>query len=141
MAPWSGARRKATAAAALICAAAAVCPSPAAAQQPPQPCSLTLALGPFLRERPPACWRPYAPSSPWNREIESAPPLDARSPTLAAALGVPRHLVVNWADETNDFARPTYWSQPGDPVFTPVCTADLYGPCPVEGLHVAIPDD
>jgi hypothetical protein len=141
MAPWTGARWCATAATALICAVAAVGPAPANAQDAPRPCSLTLALAPFLRERPPACWRPYDASSPWNHELEIAPPLDERSETLAAALGDPRHVVVNWADESNDYARPTYYSQPGDPVFTPVCTADLYGACPVEGLQVAIPDD
>jgi hypothetical protein len=90
---------------------------------------------------PPACWRPYADTSPFNQEI----PADARVATNSAEVvkrllgfGSLQHLTAGDAGTANDYGRPTYFNYPSDPVFTVHCT-EPWRICPVEGLEVRIP--
>src|SRR4051812_10261626 len=133
-APWGRVGRLS----ALVCAAVVLlCGATASAA--PLTCNAAPAMAPFLHQRPPGCWRPFADTSPWNRELATDAELDPRSAQLAGRVGVPRHLIAGWAGTGRDYARPTYFSAPGDPVFTLHCTKP-WGPCPVEGMRIAIPD-
>ena len=91
---------------------------------------------------PPACWRPYADTSPFNQGI----PADARiAPNSAAVVkrllgfGPLKHVTAGDAGTTRDYGRPAYFNHRGDPVFTVHCT-EPWGTCPIEGMDVAIPD-
>ena len=91
---------------------------------------------------PPACWRPYADSSPWNTPIPEGARTDPRSPALVArlaAFGTPQHLVAGESGTPDDFSHPTYYAQPGDPLFTLHCT-EPWGKCAIEGMEVRAPD-
>jgi hypothetical protein len=111
------------------------------------------ALGGFdVDSWPPACWRPYADTSPFNRLIPANPPLHPNSSAivddLTTAAGAPDDIVVG--DVAQDFGNPTYYSRSTDPHFTFKCTADFGGPPPSgspcelmpnwQGLSVRIPD-
>jgi hypothetical protein len=91
---------------------------------------------------PPACWRPYADTSPFNQEIPADPRVATNSPEVVKRLlgfGPLQHLTAGDAGTANDYGRPTYFNYPSDPVFTVHCT-EPWGVCPVEGLEVRIPD-
>ena len=108
-------------------AAAPACPGPRAA------------FGPG--NHPPACWRPYAATSPFNRVVPAGPRLAANSGAVVSRLtgwGPPQALLAGHADTRSDYFHPLYWSQPGDPVFTVHCVR--FSGCPIEGRHVRIPD-
>jgi hypothetical protein len=96
-------------------------------------------LGP---SSPPACWRPYADTSPFNEEIPADPRVSADSARVVQRLlgfGPLQHLTAGDAGTANDYGRPTYFNRPGDPVFTVHCTKP-WGTCPIEGMEVRIPD-
>jgi hypothetical protein len=96
-------------------------------------------LGP---SSPPACWRPYAPSSPFNRQIPRGArlvPDSARVVRRLLSFGPLQHLTAGEAGRADDFGRPAYFTHPGDPAFTVHCT-QAWGRCPVEGRRIAIPD-
>lgn len=92
--------------------------------------------------RPPACWRPYAPSSPFNRPIPANPRLGPDSAAIVRRVlsWTPMgNLVAGQAGTSRDWARPVYWSNADDPVFRIHCT-EAWGRCPVEGREVRIPN-
>jgi hypothetical protein len=96
-------------------------------------------LGP---SSPPACWRPYADSSPFNQEIPlgaRVAPNSARVVSRLLSFGPLQHLTAGDAGRTDDFGRAAYFNRPGDPVFAVHCTMP-WGTCPVEGRRIAIPD-
>jgi hypothetical protein len=96
-------------------------------------------LGP---SSPPACWRPYADSSPFNQEIPlgaRVPPNSARVVSRLLSFGPLQHLTAGDAGRTDDFGRAAYFNRPGDPVFAVHCTMP-WGTCPVEGQRIRIPD-
>jgi hypothetical protein len=83
-------------------------------------------------------WRPYSNGSPFNVTTTGAA-VHPRSATMVAAAlqwGQPGNLV-DAAGASNDWSRPTYYAQPGDPIFTLHATA---GASPVEGMQIPIPD-
>ena len=91
---------------------------------------------------PPACWRPYAPSSPFNQQI----PPDARVARKSArvvqrllSFGPLQHLTAGDAGRADDFGRAVYFDHRGDPIFSVHCT-DGRRSCPVEGARIRIPD-
>ena len=89
---------------------------------------------------PPACWRPYAATSPFNRVIPERPRLLAGSAAIVRELtswGRPQALVAGHADTPRDYFHPLYWSHAGDPVYTVHCVR--FSGCPVEGLRLRIP--
>jgi len=91
---------------------------------------------------PPACWRPYAASSPFNRPLPAHPRLQPGSAAIVGRLlgfGPLQNLTVSATGQTDTGARPLYFSSAGDPSFRLHCTA-AWGRCPLEGMSVHIPD-
>ena len=91
---------------------------------------------------PGSCWRPYNDSSPFNRRIRENPKLNPRSDAIVRRVmgfGLPTHMVAGTAGSQDDWAHPTYYSQPNDPVFRLHCF-ESWGRCPIEGHEVRIPD-
>jgi hypothetical protein len=96
-------------------------------------------LGP---SSPPACWHPYADTSPFNQEIPAGARVAANSGRVVERLlgfGPLQHLTAGDAGTAHDYGRPTYFNQPADPEFTVHCT-EPWGTCPIEGMEVRIPD-
>jgi len=90
---------------------------------------------------PPACWRPYADDSPFNRRISASPELSPRSADYVAQLtriGPPDAIATGTAGTVNDWAHPTYYSLPTDPLYTLDCT-ESWGTCAIEGMRVRVP--
>lgn len=92
-------------------------------------------------ERPPACWRPFADASPFNRPLPAAPLLDARSERIVAFMagyGAPANLASNSGGSVTDFAHANYFADSDDPVYEIRCTYD-WGTCEPEGKRFRIP--
>lgn len=93
---------------------------------------------------PPACWRPYAATSPFNRPIPDNPSLSSASGQIVSRVtgwGPPNKAVANYHDTSGDWSKPTYFSTPTDPLFTLDCT-DVAGYCEpgIDGAQIRIPD-
>jgi hypothetical protein len=88
---------------------------------------------------PGARWHPYAAGSPFNTTTTRDPVHPNSAAIVAAALqwGLPANLV-DAAGASNDWARPTYYAQPGDPLFT--LRPSTRGNTQVAGMRIAIPD-
>jgi len=93
---------------------------------------------------PPACWRPYGDTSPFNQPLPSAPELAPDSSATVAyitGLGPPVKLRANDHGTPGDFGEPIYWSRPTDPVFTVACDESRGGACDLpNGTQARIPD-
>jgi hypothetical protein len=104
------------------------------------PCSAP--LGSFAGlNRPPACWRPYASTSPFNTVLPAAPKLATNSSAIVSRLlgfGAIQDLTTGQAETANDYGRPVYYSTSSDPVYTVHCT-EAWGTCSVEGKSIHIP--
>jgi hypothetical protein len=90
----------------------------------------------------PACWRPYAATSPFNSPIPADPRIAPRSQQIVKRLlgfGPVGHIEAGQAATSDDWGHPVYNSNKRDPVFTVKCT-DFGGRCPLSGVHVRIPD-
>ncbi len=88
---------------------------------------------------PTADWRPYSPASPFNLTVSSTTAAHARSAAMVSKVlswGQPGNLFAGGAGTSSDYGHPTYWAQPGDPVYTLKATG--YSP-DVNGLKIAIP--
>lgn len=93
--------------------------------------------------QPPACWRPYAPTSPFNRKLPANPRLAPDSAAVVrrvTGFGPLQHMTGGAAGTTRDWGHPTFFSRPGDPVYTVECTED-WGTCPLEGKQIRMPDE
>ncbi len=109
---------------------------------------------------PPACWRPYADTSPFNTPLPPNPPLMPKTDEITKRIFSVRDLTKPSNDPTQGIAReghpnhivahpsgvggePTYYSKPSDPDFTLHCEGDPYGApdhtCPLEGKVIDIP--
>jgi hypothetical protein len=89
---------------------------------------------------PGAGWRPYASTSPFNMSTEGAV-VDPNSQALvekALSWGLPGNLAAGSAETESDWGHPTFFAQPGDPVYTLQATEDPSGN-PIEGMKVGIP--
>lgn len=93
--------------------------------------------------RPPACWRPYASTSPFNTALPASPTIGSGSRAVVARLlgfGSIEDLTAGKATSSdNDYGRPAYFATSSDPTFTVHCT-ETWGTCPIEGQQVRIPD-
>ncbi|MHB1570258.1 MAG: hypothetical protein ACYC0H_13780, partial [Solirubrobacteraceae bacterium] len=90
---------------------------------------------------PTTCWRPYGPSSPFNRTIPASPPLVSNSAAIVRWLtseGPPGNLVAGVAGTPADFGHPAYYSTPSDPKYRIYCTKP-WGRCPIQGDVIRIP--
>jgi hypothetical protein len=91
---------------------------------------------------PPASWRPYAATSPFNQPIPAGTKAVANSPALMSATlasGPPDHLTAGVAQTSDDWGHPTFYARGDDPVFTLRTTAG-YGPNPLNGARIHIPE-
>lgn len=92
-------------------------------------------------ERPPACWRPFADDSPFNRPIPAAAPLDPSSEQIVGFLslyGGPANLVSGGGGSSSDYSHANYFADWDDPVYTIHCTND-WGKCEPEDKQFRIP--
>jgi hypothetical protein len=100
------------------------------------------AFGTFRAGRwPSACWRPYSARSPFNKAIPSSPRLLSDSSAIVRRMvgwGEPYIQPAGVAGTDRDWNHPTYYSQPGDPVFTLDCTRWCHQG--VDGDRIRIPD-
>jgi hypothetical protein len=105
--------------------------APAASGDPCSPAYPNFGVGAW----PPACWRPYADTSPFNKPIPPSPALHPRSRQIVDRLlssgGPAKERAGSSGGE--DFGKPIYWARPTDPVFT------VRGSDPVEGDRIHIP--
>ncbi len=92
---------------------------------------------------PPASWRPYADSSPFNTPIPAnATPVANSAAIVARILGdmskndQPNNLLTH---DDGSSGEPTYYARPTDPVYTLRCTMKQWGTCPIDGHKVRIP--
>jgi len=91
---------------------------------------------------PPAGWRPYASTSPFNQRIpRGTRPLPKSQAMIDEALryGPPSHLTAGVSQTPDDWGHPTYYASSTDPVFTLRTTAP-YGRNILNGMRVRIPD-
>ncbi len=88
--------------------------------------------------RPPACWRPFADSSPFNRRIPASPTLAGNSANIVAYMTAqnPSKLASNTGGY--DWSHATYFAKSTDPSYTIHCTEN-WGTCEPEGLSYKIP--
>ncbi len=93
-------------------------------------------------QHPPACWRPYGSSSPFNRPITRTERLHPRSSQIIARTLTLGRIAdsVSAPDTRRDWYHPIYYSTADDPAFTIECTNPDWGTCEVEGMVVRIPD-
>lgn len=99
--------------------------------------------GPYhAGNRPPACWKPYAATSPFNRPIPASPRLAADSAAVVGRLrswGRPQMLLAGHSGTSDDYFHPLYYSRASDPLFTVRCVVATRS-CEVEGATVRIPE-
>jgi hypothetical protein len=101
-------------------------------------CTSGTTFGAFsAADAPSACWRPYAPSSPFNKPIPQHPRL---APDSAAIVAHMQRYGYQFSGGGHGFAlhsrgsRPVYWSSPDDPVVTVRCTY-YWGPNTCQGAN------
>ena len=91
--------------------------------------------------QPPGCWHPYSDASPFNQALPAnvrLVPNSSRVVTRLAGFGPPGNVVAGEQDTPADFDKPTYYSAPGDPVYTVHCS-EPWGRCALEGTRVRVP--
>jgi hypothetical protein len=111
----------------------------------------TPAFGSFgVDNWPPACWRPYAATSPFNRQIPeplTSAQIHPNSPNIVKRVtdwGAPAPLAANEHDTSRDSWHPTYYASSTDPLFSLDCTT--HSTCErsdgvfLETLQIRIPD-
>jgi hypothetical protein len=104
----------------------------------------TVPIGFGIGDWPGACWRPYSPNSPFNRLLPANPRLHRDSSAivdrLVSDLGPdgPQELVAGNSGTDDDWEIPTYYAQPGDPIFSLDCRR--YCQDVLEGTRIPIPD-
>jgi hypothetical protein len=89
--------------------------------------------------RPPACWRPFSDSAPFNVGIPSAPKLHPNSSNIVAYMmsrGAPAQMQSN--DGGYDWEHASYFAKSTDPVYTVHCRMS-WGTCAPEGKQYRIP--
>lgn len=115
--------------------------APASESPPAAQCA---SLTPLAEEQQaPACWRPYADSSPWNQELSDSARIDSRSGQIVGRLlswGAPQNMLAGTADTGSDYYHPIYFAQATDPVYTLDATEN-WGSNEIDGMQVRIPSE
>ena len=92
---------------------------------------------------PPAGWRPYSRSSPFNRPIPNGTRAHPRSDEMVRQIlssGVPAPMVVGTAGTSYDYGHPTYYAKSTDPVYRLRPTAG-WGRNAIAGRRIRIPSE
>jgi hypothetical protein len=86
-------------------------------------------------------WRPYAATSPFNIGTAAARvhALSSEYVRQALVFGPPANLYAGTAGTTSDWAHPTYFAQPGDPLYTLHATEE-WGKNEINGIQIPIPE-
>jgi hypothetical protein len=90
---------------------------------------------------PPACWRPFADTSPFNQQIPANARIDPRSDEMVSRLlaaGPVNDGRAGIADTPEDYHKPAYFADSRDPVFT-IEGGSTTPPYEVDGQHVRMP--
>ncbi len=90
---------------------------------------------------PPASWRPYAATSPFNSPIDRADAVHPRSAEIVRRVlswGRPSDLLAGVADTPEDYDRPIYFARSDDPVYKLVPTRP-WGRNPIAGKRIRVP--
>ncbi len=107
----------------------------------PSPCPA--AYGAFsVGAWPPACWRPYAATSPFNRRVPADPALDPGSAEIAARLAEDPVSDIVAGDPALDFGQPIFWPLQSDPLTTIDCVDESGGYCErsLGGAEARVPE-
>jgi hypothetical protein len=93
---------------------------------------------------PPACWRPYGESSPFNRSLGGHPKIHNQSSRIVhgtlSSKSVQAFVVGHPHRSPNDFGHPAYYSDLLDPIYTVRCVRWVHR-CEVHGKQVHIPKE
>jgi hypothetical protein len=87
-------------------------------------------------------WRPYAPTSPWNRRVPRGAPLHPRSGQVVDRLvswGKAQNLLAGHSGTEGDYYHPVYFSKSTDPEFQLDATQN-WGTSEIEGHRIRIPE-
>jgi hypothetical protein len=87
---------------------------------------------------PSACWRPYSDRSPFNRAIPPHPARLANSHAIVRRLLDGGRVASVVAGDPDSGGSPTYYSQPGDPLYRLHCSRP-WGRCEIEDMPIAVP--
>ncbi|MDO8184234.1 hypothetical protein Q5424_00090 [Conexibacter sp. JD483] len=89
---------------------------------------------------PGANWRPYADSSPFNRTIGNAAVHSNSAGIVSEVLswGLPGNIIAGSSGSTLDYAHPTYYAQPTDPIYTLKASGTKNY---LEGMRIRIPTE
>ncbi len=90
----------------------------------------------------PACWRPYAPTSPWNKLLPGSPQLHPRSSQIVSRMlswGAAQQVLAGHSGTGMDYNHPVYFAKSTDPLFTLQATASWCDTSKVSG-QIRIPD-
>jgi hypothetical protein len=94
------------------------------------------------RTRPPACWRPYADSSPFNQllpeQTAAVPGSQAMVDRILGAGAIDSLVAGKAMTPDDDYGRPVYFADASDPLRSVHCVED-WGRCPLEGEQVRLP--
>jgi hypothetical protein len=99
-------------------------------------------LGFGVNSWPSALWRPYAGSSPFNL-LASGVSVHPDSAAIVQRVlswnsqNPVGNLLAGLADTAQDYAHPTFYAQPSDPIFTLHATG---GSPSIEGMRIPVPD-
>ncbi len=89
-------------------------------------------------------WKPYANTSPFNQSAAGAAEHPESQAIVKTVLswGLPENLEAGNAETSEDWGHPTFWAQPGDPIYTLEATEQL-GPgnsLSLSGGSIKIPE-
>lgn len=90
---------------------------------------------------PGADWRPYSAKSPFNQRIPKKVRVHARSREYVSQMlqaSLPSSIVGGVAGTSSDYAHPTYWAQPSDPLYT-LQPNSSWGDPSIRGQRIRIP--
>lgn len=90
---------------------------------------------------PRATWRPYGPTSPFNRPIAARDRVHPRSRSMVARIlswGPPASFSAGVADTPNDYGHPVYFARTDDPVVT-LRPTQPWGQTPLRGARIHVP--
>lgn len=90
---------------------------------------------------PGADWRPYSAKSPFNQRIPKKVRVHARSREYVNQIlqwSLPSSIVGGVAGTSSDYAHPTYWAQPSDPLYT-LQPSSNWGDVSIRGQRIRIP--